>query len=118
MKTILNLALFTLLAVAGAPGVARADQPGYKLGAGGMSAHVTEGLAKPESGTHAKDHHVVRVQMLGSVNDRPRTFVAYTEKRTPATSTKAATVHYQFINGHVDNASGKVVATRVESGKK
>ncbi len=116
MKTIASFALFTFLAVA--PAAARASEPGVALGAGGMHAHVARGLASEGSGAHAKDHHVVRVQMLGSSLDERRTFVACTEQRTAASSTQPAAMHYQFVDDHIDTANGRVVATHVESGKK
>ena len=100
MKNIDSFALFTFPAVAPA------------------AAHVARGLASAGSGAHAKDHHVVRVQMLGSSRDERRTFVACTEQHTPASSPQPAAMHYQFVDDHVDTANGRVVATHVESGKK
>jgi hypothetical protein len=117
MKTLASLALLSFLSAA-APGVARADKPGLVLGAGGMHAHVSKGLTAPGPGAHAKDHHVVRVKMLGNASDKHRTFVAYTEKQTPALGKTPAALRYQFVYGHVDTATGAVVTTSVEPGTK
>ena len=116
MKT-MTLALFTLLSAAAAT-PAMADKPGMTLGAGGMHAHVAKGLTAPGPGAHEKDHHVVRVKMLGNASDKHRTFVAYTEKHAPAIGSKPAALRYQYVYGHVDTGTGKVVTTSVEPGTK